>query len=144
MLQGIKDATGNPITYKVDSSRRSRLISAGGDGKEMTKDDLGVTLEFEAPVVEKSGVMDQFRPETTWLERRKAELKANEVSTKGDAFNIFVGLLVLSLIYFIVQALDMKMMEQILGQFLGAGLVLLVIIFQDNCVTIYVCRLLFF
>ncbi len=59
---------------------------------------------------------------------------------KGSlAFNIFVGLLVLSLIYFIVQALEMKMMEQILGQFLGAGLVLLVIIFQPE-----IRRFLFF
>lgn len=59
---------------------------------------------------------------------------------KGSlAFNIFVGLLVLSLIYFIVQALEMKMMERILGQFLGAGLVLLVIIFQPE-----IRRFLFF
>ena len=48
------------------------------------------------------------------------------------AFNIFIGLLLVYLMTYIARALNMNMIAGILGQFSGAGFILLVIVFQQE------------
>lgn len=48
------------------------------------------------------------------------------------AFNIFIGLILLYLMSFITKALEMNILATILDAFLGAGFVLLVIVFQPE------------
>lgn len=48
------------------------------------------------------------------------------------AFNIFIGLLVVYLVKSIAEMLDMSMLSRILREFLGAGFILLAILFQQE------------
>lgn len=48
------------------------------------------------------------------------------------AFNIFIGLAMIYWSSLLVQALEMRVLAKIMGQFLGAGFVLLVIVFQPE------------
>lgn len=48
------------------------------------------------------------------------------------AFNIFIGLLLVYLMSFIVKSLEMNVLANILGQFIEAGFILLVIVFQQE------------
>lgn len=48
------------------------------------------------------------------------------------AFNIFLGLFSIYLLWWIVQAMDMKLLSKILGQFIGVGVVALLIVFQQE------------
>ena len=48
------------------------------------------------------------------------------------AFNIFFGLLSIYLLHFIVEALDMKLLSSLLGTFVGAGVLLLIVVFQPE------------
>ena len=48
------------------------------------------------------------------------------------AFNIFIGILIAYLVSNIVQGLEMKMLSGILSQFVNAGIILLVVIFQPE------------
>ncbi len=48
------------------------------------------------------------------------------------AFNIFLGLLFVFLIWLAVKALDMRLLETILGQFWGAGVLAILIVFQQE------------
>ena len=47
-------------------------------------------------------------------------------------FNIFLGLLFVFLIWLAVMALDMRLLETILGQFWGAGVLAILIVFQQE------------
>lgn len=48
------------------------------------------------------------------------------------AVNIFVGVLLLYLIYWLVGILDMKLLSLLLGKFVGFGVIILIIIFQPE------------
>lgn len=48
------------------------------------------------------------------------------------AINIFVGLILLYVISVVVKALDMKLLSNILGQFMGVGFIALLIVFQPE------------
>ena len=48
------------------------------------------------------------------------------------AFNIFIGLLSIYMIWWIVQALEMTLLSKILGQFIGVGVLALLIVFQQE------------
>lgn len=48
------------------------------------------------------------------------------------AFNIFIGLLIMYLLSYVVSALEMSMLQKILRQFINAGFLLLVIVFQPE------------
>jgi diadenylate cyclase len=48
------------------------------------------------------------------------------------AFNIFVGLFAVYLIWLLVKALDMSLLSTILGQFIGVGVIALIIVFQQE------------
>jgi len=48
------------------------------------------------------------------------------------AFNIFIGLLIMYLLSFVVSTLEMNMLQKILRQFINAGFILLVIVFQPE------------
>lgn len=48
------------------------------------------------------------------------------------AFNIFLGFLSIYLFWFVVQALNMKLLSAILGQFIGVGVIALLIVFQQE------------
>lgn len=48
------------------------------------------------------------------------------------AINIFIGLILLYVISVIVKALDMKLLSNILGQFMGVGFIALLIVFQPE------------
>lgn len=48
------------------------------------------------------------------------------------AFNIFIGLLSVYMIWWIVQALNMTLLSKILGQFIGVGVLALLIVFQQE------------
>lgn len=52
---------------------------------------------------------------------------------KGSvAINIFLGLLLVYLFYLLVEALEMKLLTTILGQFIGIGVLAMVILFQQE------------
>ena len=52
---------------------------------------------------------------------------------KGSiAFNIFFGILSLYLIYLIVRAAQMELLAKILGQFMGVGVLAMIILFQSE------------
>lgn len=48
------------------------------------------------------------------------------------AFNIFIGLFSIYLLWWMVKAFEMKLLSQILGQFIGVGVVALIIVFQQE------------
>lgn len=48
------------------------------------------------------------------------------------AFNIFVGVLLLYLVYWLVDILDMTLLSLVLGKFVGYGFLMLIIIFQPE------------
>ncbi|MFV0289548.1 MAG: diadenylate cyclase CdaA [Mangrovibacterium sp.] len=48
------------------------------------------------------------------------------------AFNIFIGLFLLYFSWIVIRALNMELMETILGQFLGVGVIALIIVFQQE------------
>lgn len=48
------------------------------------------------------------------------------------AINIFVGLFSIYLLWLLVKALDMKLLSSILGQFIGVGVIALIIVFQQE------------
>lgn len=48
------------------------------------------------------------------------------------AYNIFFGLLIIYLLSLIARALDMQLMGEILGQFIGVGVIALLIVFQPE------------
>lgn len=48
------------------------------------------------------------------------------------AFNIFVGLFAVYLIWLLVKALDMSLLSTILGQFIGVGVIAVIIVFQQE------------
>jgi len=52
---------------------------------------------------------------------------------KGSiAFNIFIGLLLLFVVWWLVEALDMALLSLFLGQFVGVGVIMLLIVFQPE------------
>lgn len=48
------------------------------------------------------------------------------------AVNIFLGILALYLIYLIVRAAEMELLETILGQFMGVGVLAMIVVFQPE------------
>lgn len=48
------------------------------------------------------------------------------------AFNIFIGLLLVYLVFFVVRALEMELLSGILGQFIEVGVIALLIVFQPE------------
>ena len=53
--------------------------------------------------------------------------------TRGTAaIRIFLGILAIYLVYQIVDALQMRMLAEILGQFIGVGVIALLIVFQQE------------
>jgi len=48
------------------------------------------------------------------------------------AFNIFIGLLLVYLAWYLVRAFEMQLLEGILGQFIGVGVIALLIVFQPE------------
>jgi len=52
---------------------------------------------------------------------------------KGTAaINIFFGIIIIYSLYLLVDALQMKLLSQILGQFIGVGVIVLVVVFQQE------------
>ena len=52
---------------------------------------------------------------------------------KGSiAFNIFIGVLLLFVVWWLVEALDMALLSLFLGQFVGVGVIMLLIVFQPE------------
>jgi uncharacterized protein (TIGR00159 family) len=49
-----------------------------------------------------------------------------------SALNIFIAVILFYVIYLIVQALKMELMSMILGQFIGVGMIALIILFQQE------------
>lgn len=48
------------------------------------------------------------------------------------AINIFVGILLVYLLWLIVKALNLQLLETILGQFIGVGVIALIVVFQQE------------
>lgn len=68
VLDGLQDAHGNPIQYKLISRDRYQLVSAGADGVDGTKWDETLTGSLQRPNT------DEEQAAYSWLERRKVEL----------------------------------------------------------------------
>ena len=52
---------------------------------------------------------------------------------KGTAaLNIFFGILTIYILYLLVDALQMKLLSKILGQFIGVGVLAMVVVFQQE------------
>ena len=53
--------------------------------------------------------------------------------TRGTAaIRIFIGILAIYLVYQIVDALQMRMLAEVMGQFIGLGVIALLIVFQQE------------
>ena len=48
------------------------------------------------------------------------------------AFNIFIGLFVIYLLWLLVRALNMELIDTLMGQFLGVGVLALIVVFQQE------------
>lgn len=48
------------------------------------------------------------------------------------AFNIFIGLFVVYLFWLLIRALNMELLDTLLGQFLGVGVLALIVVFQQE------------
>ena len=48
------------------------------------------------------------------------------------AINIFIGIVIIYLIYLLTEALQMKMLSKILGGFMSVGLIALIVVFQQE------------
>ncbi|TWT74386.1 POT family MFS transporter [Allorhodopirellula solitaria] len=68
LLEGLQDAHGNPIEYKLISRDRYQLVSTGADGIDGTKWDETLTGILQRPND------DEEQVAYSWLERRKIEL----------------------------------------------------------------------
>ena len=71
-----RDPWGAPIRFSILNSNRARLISPGPDRTPGTQWDIGLVIEHQ-PAATASGAASRLaflRPETPWLDRRKAEL----------------------------------------------------------------------
>ena len=52
---------------------------------------------------------------------------------KGSAaINIFIGIVIIYLVWKLTQLLQMEMLSSILGQFIGAGMFALIVVFQQE------------
>ncbi len=49
-----------------------------------------------------------------------------------QAMNIFVGILILYIVWFVVKALNMRLLSTILGQVLGVGVIAIIVLFQQE------------
>ncbi len=83
------DPWGNPYTYTLINRNRMRLSSFGPDKEEKTSWDQGVILQISRPDTSEPSAFakffDQFRPETPWLEKRKAELGVETIEEANAA-----------------------------------------------------------
>lgn len=74
----VLDPWGNPYQYRLINRNRLRLWSSGPDQKSTTPWDQGAILVIDRPLVREPSAMarffDRLRPETTWLDRRRAAL----------------------------------------------------------------------
>jgi POT family proton-dependent oligopeptide transporter len=90
LIADLKDHWGRPLEYLILNSTSVRIWSAGGDGKQNTKWDVGIIIGKSDPVPEKKASwMDKIRPEETWLSLRKAELgiKSGDHGGAGEVFS---------------------------------------------------------
>lgn len=78
LVSAVKDPWGNPYRYRQINRNAARIWSLGPDGQEQTRWNQGATLSVQRPEEAKpSGllkIMGKFRPERTWLDRRKSKL----------------------------------------------------------------------
>lgn len=78
----LKDPWGNALRYRVMNSRTARISSDGPDGKARTKWDQGVVMSLPEPeAVQKTSWSDTWRPQESWLTKRKRELGLIEESS---------------------------------------------------------------
>ena len=92
MIGGAVDTWGSPFLYTLVSSRRCRVSSIGPDKTPNTRWDMGIALEFDSPEKDSSSWLDRFRPEQPWLQKRQAELRAQqEGDDEPTDDEIFVG-----------------------------------------------------
>ncbi len=72
------DPWGNPYRYRLVNRNRIRIWSDGPDKTPTTKWDQGALLKIERPDESEPGalekVFDRFRPERTWIDRRREAL----------------------------------------------------------------------
>lgn len=78
LASSVMDPWGNPHSYTLVNRNRMRISSNGPDGELLTPWDQSVVLEISRPKKTEPSALAQFfskfRPDTPWLERRKAEL----------------------------------------------------------------------
>lgn len=55
-----------------------------------------------------------------------------KIARGSSMFNIFIGVLLIYLVWVVVKALNMKLLSLILGQVLGVGVIALIVIFQPE------------
>lgn len=86
LASAVKDPWGNPYEYTLINRNQMRISSRGPDGEAKTPWDQNVVLQISKPDRSEPSAFakffDHFRPETPWLEKRKAELG---VETKEQA-----------------------------------------------------------
>jgi POT family proton-dependent oligopeptide transporter len=91
IVSALKDHRGNPFRYEILNAHTIRIRGMGGDGKWNTKWDVGIIVtkpEEQSP--QKASWMDQLRPQQTWIEKRKKELKmkASDDQEENEFFTI--------------------------------------------------------
>ena len=89
-MASITDPWGKPLRYKRLNSRTARISSDGPDKTPSTQWDLSITIEVpEEEKTKESSWTDALRPDTPWLERRKAEISYKEESKENKESTIF-------------------------------------------------------
>jgi len=103
LADAVEDPWGKPYRYRLINRNQFRVWSIGPDKTLKTPWDQGATLQISRPAPENtsgfSAFFDRFRPETPWLEARKAALgvpteKQTNESGPSISRDYFVGGLV--------------------------------------------------
>lgn len=88
LAASLEDPFGKPYRYRLVNRNQMRVWSDGADGEAFTPWDQGAVLKISRnEQVQPSALtafFDRFRPEDTWLERRKAKLGLSTESVAAE------------------------------------------------------------
>lgn len=100
LVGAASDPWGNPYQYRLVNRNRLRVWSAGPDKKSTSKWDLGAVLAIQRHEEKAPGalgkLLERFRPERTWLDRRRGQLglpTEDQIAADGPTLSrdYFVG-----------------------------------------------------
>ncbi|MDF1815908.1 MAG: POT family MFS transporter [Verrucomicrobiales bacterium] len=87
IVGAVMDPWGNPYRYSMINRLRCRITSTGPDEKYMTRWDQGAILQMNLPKSDdqKESWLSVLHPESSWIEKRKAELGIQTEAEKVES-----------------------------------------------------------